>query len=91
MATRTVLIPLDSSAWSRQILPIIRQMTHSEDYTAVLLRVADVPIGMAAEPPMYVPIAHDIVSVPRSVVDAHRGVSDLAEPDRGDGGRGPGG
>jgi nucleotide-binding universal stress UspA family protein len=52
MMTRTkVLISLDGSAWSRQILTPIRQLLTPADYELVLLRVADLPMGIIGAPP----------------------------------------
>ena len=50
--TRTkILIALDGSAWSRQILTPIRQLFTSADHALILLRVAEPPTGIVGAPP----------------------------------------
>jgi len=52
MMIRTkVLIALDGSAWSRQILTPIRQLLTPDDHELVLLRVAELPLGLVGAPP----------------------------------------
>ncbi|MEO7911781.1 MAG: universal stress protein [Roseiflexaceae bacterium] len=52
MMTKTkVLITLDGSAWSRQILTPIRQLLAPADHELILLRVAELPIGIVGAPP----------------------------------------
>jgi nucleotide-binding universal stress UspA family protein len=52
MMTRTkVLIALDGSAWSRQILTPIRQLFTPADHELMLLRVAELPTGIVGAPP----------------------------------------
>lgn len=72
MATHTMLIPLDGSAFSRQILPVVRRMIRPDQYTVALLRVAEEPMAVLAEPPQYVPVDHSLLPLPRSAVDADR-------------------
>src|SRR4051794_40602897 len=52
MMTKTkVLIALDGSAWSRQILTSIRQLLTPAAHELVLLRVAELPTGIVGAPP----------------------------------------
>jgi nucleotide-binding universal stress UspA family protein len=52
MMTKTkVLIALDGSAWSRQILTPIRQLCTPTAHELVLLRVAELPSGIVGAPP----------------------------------------
>jgi nucleotide-binding universal stress UspA family protein len=52
MMTKTkVLIALDGSAWSRQILTPIRQLFTPADHELLLLRVAELPTGIIGAPP----------------------------------------
>jgi nucleotide-binding universal stress UspA family protein len=52
MMTKTkVLIALDGSAWSRQILTPIRQLLSPAAHEIVLLRVAELPTGIVGAPP----------------------------------------
>ncbi len=51
MTKTKVLITLDGSAWSRQILTPIRQLLAPADHELILLRVAELPIGIIGAPP----------------------------------------
>jgi nucleotide-binding universal stress UspA family protein len=52
MMTKTkVLIALDGSMWSRQILTPIRQLLTPADHELLLLRVAELPKGIVGAPP----------------------------------------
>src|SRR5215212_7408382 len=52
MMTKTkVLIALDGSAWSRQILTPIRRLLTPADHELLLLRVAELPAGIVGAPP----------------------------------------
>jgi nucleotide-binding universal stress UspA family protein len=52
MMTKTkVLIALDGSAWSRQILTPIRRLFTPANHDLVLLRVAELPAGITGAPP----------------------------------------
>src|SRR5690349_5495746 len=46
-----VVIPLDGSDWSRQILAPIRRLLNPADHELILLRVAQLPIGVLGAPP----------------------------------------
>jgi len=48
---KIVLIPLDGSPFSRQIVPHIRHVLDPEAYRLVLLQVAEPPAGMLGIPP----------------------------------------
>jgi len=48
---KSVLIPLDGSPFSRQIVPHIRHVLDPEAYRLVLLQVAEPPAGMLGMPP----------------------------------------
>ena len=50
MKRRTVLVPLDGSDWSNQILPAIAELLDPQTYTLVLFRVAEVPAGITSPP-----------------------------------------
>jgi nucleotide-binding universal stress UspA family protein len=45
------LIPLDGSAWSRQILTPIRRLLSPSDHELILMRAAPLPPGMVGPPP----------------------------------------
>ena len=51
MTRRKILIALDGSTWSRQILTATRQLLTPADYEIVLLRVAELPAGVTGAPP----------------------------------------
>jgi nucleotide-binding universal stress UspA family protein len=52
MMTKTnILIALDGSAWSRQVLAPVRQLLAPADYEIVLLRVGQLPAGKVGAPP----------------------------------------
>ncbi|MBI1802487.1 MAG: universal stress protein [Chloroflexi bacterium] len=54
MATRVltrVLIPLDGSDFSRQILPVVRRFFDPHNHELVLIRVAEHPVGRTPHPP----------------------------------------
>src|SRR5689334_8568060 len=51
MTTCKVLIPLDGSALSRQIIPHVRRFLRPADCELILLRVTDPPAGRTALPP----------------------------------------
>src|SRR5215213_2155232 len=52
MMTKTkVLIALDGSTWSRQILTPIRRLLTPADHELILLRVAELPAGIVGAPP----------------------------------------
>lgn len=48
---KSVLIPLDGSPFSRQIVPHIRHVLDPEAYRLMLLQVAEPPVGMLGVPP----------------------------------------
>ena len=50
MKTRKVLIPLDGSELSRQIVRYVQRLFSPADYELILLRVADRPEGLIANP-----------------------------------------
>ena len=50
--TRTkVLIALDGSTWSRQILTPVRRLITPANHELILLRVAELPVGIVGAPP----------------------------------------
>jgi nucleotide-binding universal stress UspA family protein len=51
MSKHTILIPLDGSEFSAQILPRVTQLFSSNDYALMLLRVAPHPMGHTPAPP----------------------------------------
>jgi nucleotide-binding universal stress UspA family protein len=51
MTKTKILIALDGSAWSRQILTPIRRLLTPADHELVLLRVAELPTGIVGAPP----------------------------------------
>lgn len=51
MARHKVLIPLDGSEFSRQVLPYVRSLLAPGAFEVTLLRVAATPEGMTAPPP----------------------------------------
>ncbi len=57
MADRKVLVPLDGSEFSRQVLPYVRSLLDPTAYGVMLLRVASTPEGLTSPPPR--PLALD--------------------------------
>ena len=57
MARSKVLVPLDGSAFSRQVLPYLRSLLDPRTFDVRLLRVAATPEGVTAPPPR--PLALD--------------------------------
>jgi nucleotide-binding universal stress UspA family protein len=57
MADRKVLVPVDGSAFSRQVLPYVRSLLDPTAYSVMLLRVASTPEGLTSPPPR--PLALD--------------------------------
>jgi nucleotide-binding universal stress UspA family protein len=51
MTSTKILIALDGSAWSRQILTPIRRLFTPADHELILLRVAELPAGIVGAPP----------------------------------------
>ena len=51
MTKSKVLIALDGSAWSREILTPIRQLLSPANHELMLLRVAELPTGIVGAPP----------------------------------------
>jgi nucleotide-binding universal stress UspA family protein len=51
MTKHSVLIPLDGSEFSRQIIPSVCRLLDQRRHRLILLRVADPPAGMVAAPP----------------------------------------
>lgn len=72
MACKRLLIPLDGSATSRVILPVVRRMVDPTEYSLTLLRVAEEPLGLVGDPPQYVPVNHTVMALPRSDAAAAR-------------------
>jgi nucleotide-binding universal stress UspA family protein len=54
MHKRKLLIPLDGSPFSRQILPHVRRLLSPESTTLILLRVMPLPEGYVGTPPRVV-------------------------------------
>lgn len=57
MARHKVLVPLDGSGFSRQVLPYLRSLLDPQAFDVTLLRVAAPPEGITAPPPR--PLALD--------------------------------
>ena len=57
MSKTKVLIALDGSAWSRQILVPIRRLLTPADHELLLLRVGELPVGIVGAPPR--PVSDD--------------------------------
>jgi len=53
MTRHKILIPLDGSAFSRQILPTINELFHPDVYELILLRVAPSPHAITDAPPLH--------------------------------------
>jgi len=51
MKRHSILIPLDGSAFSRQILPHIQPVFDPQTYTLILFRVAELPAGITSALP----------------------------------------
>jgi nucleotide-binding universal stress UspA family protein len=50
MKRRTILVPLDGSDFSRQIIPAITDLLDPQANTLILLRVAELPVGISSPP-----------------------------------------
>lgn len=50
MIKHKVLIPVDGSEFSRQIVPYVRRLLNSEEYTLILLRVGEPQKGIISSP-----------------------------------------
>lgn len=57
MTKHNLLIPLDGSEHSRQILSHVRRLLHPKDYALILFRVVQLPAGITAAPPRPVSLA----------------------------------
>jgi nucleotide-binding universal stress UspA family protein len=57
MSTRKVLIPLDGSALSRMIIPHVQRLLRPSEHEIILMRVADRPAGLVANPPRPISLA----------------------------------
>jgi len=57
MARHKVLVPLDGSEFSRQVLPYVRSLLDPREFAVTLLRVASTPEGLSSPPPR--PLALD--------------------------------
>jgi nucleotide-binding universal stress UspA family protein len=64
MTLHKILIPLDGSAFSRQILPTINELFHPESYELILLRVAPPPQAVTDVPPLHTTGAWPHVTLP---------------------------
>jgi nucleotide-binding universal stress UspA family protein len=51
MKRQTILIPLDGSAFSRQIIPHLLRLFDPRTHSLLLLRVAELPAGVTSAPP----------------------------------------
>ena len=51
MKRQMILIPLDGSAFSRQIIPHLLRLFDPRTHDVLLLRVADLPAGVTSAPP----------------------------------------
>ena len=51
MRRQTILIPLDGSIFSRQILPHVLRLFDPQTHSLLLLRVAELPPGVTSAPP----------------------------------------
>ena len=71
MKPNTVLIPLDGSAFSRQVLPHIRRIFNPDQYALILLRVEQAPEGVTAAPARLVLVNNTLVSLYESRTDAN--------------------
>jgi nucleotide-binding universal stress UspA family protein len=67
MSKHKILIPLDGSKFSQQILPQVRDFFNPADHELILLRVAPEPQGLVAMPPQ--PVA---VHWPIPMYQSHR-------------------
>jgi nucleotide-binding universal stress UspA family protein len=48
MKRQTVLVPLDGSSFSQQIVPHIQRLFDPQTYSLILLRIAEMPIGVTS-------------------------------------------
>jgi nucleotide-binding universal stress UspA family protein len=69
----TVLVPLDGSSFSRQILPSLRKLLRADEYTVTLLRVTAEPEGLTSPPRPVIVNYHTILSTYETAGDAIRG------------------
>ncbi len=75
MAMHKILIPLDGSDFSRQILPYVREFFSPVDNEIVLLRVAPHPAESVGLPPL--PVSPDMAMAP---LDIQREAALAADP-----------
>lgn len=67
----TVLVPLDGSGFSRQVLPSLRKLLHPDEYAVTLLRVTADPQGLTS-PPRMLPVSSMIMPAYETADDAIR-------------------
>lgn len=82
---RTVLIPLDGSAFSRQVLPVVRRTFRPDECILQLLRVAVGPEETNAGSPRFVPAGQAVMpgqpadsGIERATEPASRGLDEAA-------------
>jgi nucleotide-binding universal stress UspA family protein len=64
MDKKKVLIPLDGSALSRQVLPHVQRLLSPEEHTLILLRAAEVPEGVGVPLPPRPTLVVDTIVMP---------------------------
>lgn len=70
MVPYTVLIPLDGSVWSREILPHVCRLLPPQHHALILLRVDEEPAGVTGAPPRPMAIGGQLVSQFETARDA---------------------
>ena len=68
----TVLIPLDGSAFSEDVLATISGLFDPERWGVLLMRVADAPVGVLAAPPKPMVACHSLIQVYESTYEFER-------------------
>lgn len=63
MSKLKVLVPLDGSSFSRQIVRQIRFLLDPGQYHITLLQVSETPMGISAAPPRMLPVGSGVISV----------------------------
>jgi nucleotide-binding universal stress UspA family protein len=61
MTRQKVVVPLDGSPFSRQVLPYVRQLLNPEEHQLVLLRAAEQPQGIGTGGPRQVMLSGMVV------------------------------
>lgn len=84
MKPYTILVPLDDSRFSRQILPRVCRMFNPSTYGMLLLRVTDKPAGIVAPPPRPIAYGYGTLNVYESAHDVEMAIHPIYSEQRVD-------